>query len=108
MPFFEVREYTMRRGREADWVRLMDQRIIPLVTRQGMVVVGSFVDEADPSHYIWISRFDSDEQREELYRLSYVDNAEWTGELAPLVPEMVDRSAIKVWRMNPTQRSVLR
>ena len=45
--FFELRQYRVKPERREEWVRLMEETIIPFQIAQGMVVVGSFVGEVE-------------------------------------------------------------
>ena len=105
--FFEFRQYTIFEGKMQEWVQYMEGVIIPMQIARGMVVVGSFVDEQDPNTYYWIRRFDSEEQRVELYKAVY-ESEEWVKTVGPRVGELIDRSKIVVKRITPTPHSVLR
>ena len=69
--FFELRQYRCRPGQREKWVKYMEEVIIPYQVSKGMVVLGSFVGEQEDDLYVWIRRFDSEEQREELYAACY-------------------------------------
>ena len=107
MSFFELREYRTKPGQRENWVRFMEEEVIPYQISKGMVVVGSFVGEQEDDLYIWIRRFDSEEQRQELYEAVYQSDY-WVEVLSPQVPEMMDRERIVVRRIEPTDKSVLR
>ena len=104
--FFELRQYRMKEGQKENWVRLMEETIIPFQIAQGMVVIGSFVGEQEEDLYVWIRRFESEEQREELYEKVYQSET-WRNEIAPLVGDMLDRSKIIVTRLEATPKSVI-
>ena len=104
--FFELREYRMRPGEEANWVNYMEEVIIPFQISKGMVILGSFVGEEEKDLYIWIRRFESEAQREQLYEAVYESDT-WKNEIAPKIPDMMDRSQIKVTRLEATPRSVI-
>ena len=104
--FFELREYRMRPGEEANWVRYMEEVIIPFQISKGMVILGSFVGEEEEDLYVWIRRFESEAQRERLYEAVYESDT-WKNEIAPKIPDMMDRSQIKVTRLEATPRSVI-
>ncbi len=70
-------------------------------------MAGSFVGEEEDDLYVWIRRFDSEEERERLYQAVY-DSDTWKNEIAPKIPEMMIRDQIKVVRLQPTPKSVLR
>ena len=104
--FFELRQYRMRPGQEANWVNYMEEVIIPFQISKGMVILGSFVGEEEEDLYVWIRRFESEEQREQLYEAVYESDT-WKNEIAPKIPDMMDRSQIKVTRLEATPRSVI-
>ena len=107
MAFFELRQYRMRPGQREAWVKMMEEEIIPFQVSNGMVICGSFVGEEDHDLYVWIRRFDSEEQREQQYEAVYQSD-HWKNDLAPRVGELIDREQIKVTRIEPTSKSVLR
>ncbi len=104
--FFELRQYRMRPGHEENWVKYMEKVIIPFQISKGMVILGSFVGEEEKDLYVWIRRFESEEQREQLYEAVYESDT-WKNEIAPKIPDMMDRSQIKVTRLEATPRSVI-
>ncbi|HCK11658.1 MAG TPA: NIPSNAP family containing protein, partial [Candidatus Latescibacteria bacterium] len=63
MAFFELRQYRIKDGRMNEWVEFMETEIIPYQVSKGMVVVGSFVAEEEEDLYIWIRRFENEEER---------------------------------------------
>ncbi|NLE43229.1 MAG: NIPSNAP family containing protein [Chloroflexi bacterium] len=105
--FFELRQYRTKPGQRERWVRFMEDVIIPFQVSKGMVVVGSFTGEQEDDLYVWIRRFDSEEQREQLYRAVY-ETDQWKDVIAPQVGEMLDRERTVVTRLMPTPRSVIR
>jgi hypothetical protein len=103
---FELRQYHVRPGQQAAWVKCMDEEIIPFQTKMGMVIVGTFVGEEDDSVYIWIRRFENEAERERLYEAVYQTDY-WRNEIAPKVGAMLDREQMKVTRLTATPRSVI-
>jgi hypothetical protein len=101
---FELRQYRIREGRMADWVRLMEDEIIPFQVAQGMVILGSFTGESDPDAYVWIRRFKDEDERTRLYKAVY-QSEHWRDNLAAPVSEMLIREEIKVTRLVPTAKS---
>jgi hypothetical protein len=104
--FFELREYRAKPGQRETWVKFMEEKIIPFQVSKGMVVVGSFVGEEEDDLYIWIRRFDSEESREKLYAAVYESDT-WKNDIAPRIPELMDREKVVVRRIKPTPKSVL-
>ena len=105
--FFELRHYRIRDGMRDRWVKLMEERIIPYQVARGMVIVGSWVDQEQPDHYIWMRRFESEDERKTLYKAVYEDPL-WNAEFKPHIDEMLDRSKIVVTRLQATSKSVMR
>jgi hypothetical protein len=105
--FYELRQYQTRPGKRDEWVRYMEEVIIPFQVSKGMVITGSFVDEEHEDGYVWIRRFESEDQREHLYAAVY-DSDPWKNEIAPPIGELLIRDAAVIRRLVPTSRSVLR
>ncbi len=104
--FFELRQYRIKRGMREQWVKLMEEKIIPFQVSQGMVVVGSFIAPEEENLYVWIRRFENEEERKALYQKVY-ESEYWTGECKPGCDEMLDRSGMKITRLEPTPKSVI-
>jgi hypothetical protein len=104
--FFELRQYRTMPGQRANWVRFMEEVIIPFQFAQGMVILGSFTGQEDDDLYVWIRRFASEEERVRLYEAVYQSDR-WKNEIGPRVPEMIDVKQIKVTRIDATAKSIL-
>lgn len=104
---FELRQYRGQPGKRDDLARFMEEVVIPFQISKGMVIAGSFVGEDDPDLYVWIRRFDSEEQRERLYEAVYQSD-EWKNEIAPGIMPLLDREKMVITRLTPTPRSVIR
>lgn len=107
MPFYELRQYEIRPGKMAAWLTLFEEEIVPFQVARGMVIAGSFHGEEDDSVFVWLRRFESEAEREKLYAAVYEDK-HWKEVISPKVGELINREAIKVQRINPSSRSVLR
>lgn len=103
---FELRQYQCHPGQREKFVELMESQIIPFQIAQGMSIVGSFVAEEDPNLYVWIRRFDDEEARVALYQAVY-ESDHWKNDIAPQIPDLLDRESINVTRLNPTGASAL-
>jgi len=106
MAFYELRQYKVRPGKMADWLKVMEEEIITSQVAKGMVITGSFRGETDDSVYVWIRRFESEAQREALYKTVY-ESDHWKKEIAPRIPELLDREKMVVTRIVPTTRSTV-
>lgn len=103
---FELRQYQALPDKRDALVELMDTVIIPFQISKGMSIVGSFVGEEDPNLYVWIRRFESEEQRLALYEAVYKTDR-WVDEIGPQVGQLMSRETIVVHRLNPTSSSAL-
>ena len=103
---FELRQYRTKPGQRQKWVTFMEEVIIPFQVSKGMVILGSFVGEEEDNLYVWIRRFASEEERKKLYAAVYESDT-WKNDIAPKVPDMLDREAIKVTRLEATPKSAM-
>jgi hypothetical protein len=106
MAFYELRQYKVLPGKMNEWVKIMEEEIIPFQISKGMVICDSFRGETDDSVYVWLRRFESEAQREALYKAVY-DSNHWKTEIAPRVPNCLDRSGMVVTRIIPTSKSTI-
>ena len=60
----------------------------------------------DESVYVWIRRFENEQERKRLYDAVYQSDY-WKNEIAPKVPTLIDREQIKVTRIVATPHSVI-
>ena len=102
----EFREYTCLPGKRDEWVKLMEEKIVPFQTSKGVVVIGMFISEADPDLYYWIRRFDNEAARVQIYKDVYESDF-WKNEMAPKATECLDRTKTKNVRLLPTPKSVI-
>ena len=104
MAFFELRQYRTKPGQRDNWVKFMEETIIPFLTSKGMVIVGSFIGEQEDDLYVWIRRFENEEQRKQLCAAAY-ESDEWKNDMLPRVGELLDTGKTVVTRLAPTSRS---
>jgi NIPSNAP len=105
--FFEFRQYRIKDGKRERWVKFMEEKIIPFQVARGMVIAGSWIDPEQPDHYIWLRRFESEDERKALYKAVYEDPL-WTTDFKPTIDELLDRSKIVVTRLQATPKSIIR
>ena len=106
MAFYELRQYVIRPGKMEAWLKCMEEEIIPFQVAKGMVITGSYRGEKDDSVYVWTRRFESEAERERLYKAVY-ESDHWLKVLKPKIDTMLDRPRIIVTRLAPTSRSVI-
>ena len=105
--FYELRQYKVLPGKMDEWVKIMEEEIIPFQVSNGMVICCSFRGEQDDSIYIWLRRFESEAQREALYKAVY-ETDYWKNDMGPRVPNYLDRPNNVVTRIIPTTKSTVR
>ena len=105
--FYELRQYKVLPGKMDEWVKFMEDEIIPFQVAKGMVICGSFRGEEDESIYIWLRRFESETGREKLYEAVY-ESDHWKTEVSPRVSDYLDRDAAVITRIVPTAKSTVR
>ena len=103
---FELRQYRLKPGQRERWVKWMEEKIIPYQVALGVTVLGSFVAEEDPDLYVWIRRFDSEEERQRLYSEMY-ESPIWLNDIKPVNDEMIIREKIQVTRLLATPGSAI-
>jgi hypothetical protein len=104
--FLELRHYRIKEGLRDRWVALMEEKIIPFQISKGMVVIGSFVGQEEEDLYVWIRRFEDEEERERLYKAVY-DTDYWRNEIDPQVAQMLNREKTVITRLAATPKSVI-
>lgn len=104
--FFEFRFYRVKEGCREAFVKLMEEEIIPFQVAHGMVVLGSFVGQQEDDLYVWIRRFESEEEYTALCKAVYESDT-WKNVISPKVGELLYREKIVVYRLVPTAKSVI-
>ena len=105
--FYEIRRYQVQPGRRDEWVRYMEEVVIPFQQSKGMDVTASFIDEEEDDGYVWIRRFEDEAEREALYAAVY-DSDEWKDDIGPAVHKLLIVEKNVVTRAVPTPASPLR
>ena len=106
MAFYEIRQYQIHPGRMNEWVKVMEEEIVPFQVSKGMVICGLFRGETDDSVWFWIRRFESEAQREQQYKDVY-ESDYWKTKIAPRVPDCLDRDKMVITRIVPTAKSTV-
>ena len=107
MAFYELRQYKVLDGQMENWLKVMQEEIIPFQVGKGMGIAASFRGEDDDSVYVWIRRFENEAERERLYDEVYGSDY-WKDDVSPRLSSMLDREAMVVTRLTPTEMSILR
>jgi len=101
---FELRQYKIRPGKMDAWLKLMQEEVIPFQVSKGAVITAMFQGESDDSLFVWIRRFENEEERTRIWTEIYESDF-WKSSIAPRLDELRDRSAMKVQRVVPTKMS---
>lgn len=101
---YELRQYRIKPGQRANWVKFADEVMIPFQTSRGMTIVGSWTGEEDEDLFVWIRRFESEEDRVRLYAAVY-ESDEWKNSLGPQAMDMLERGKSVITRLVPTPTS---
>jgi hypothetical protein len=104
--FYEIRYYQSQPGRRQEWIRYMEEVVIPFQASKGITVVASFTDEQNPDGYVWIRRFEDETQREAQYSAVY-DSDRWKNDIRPVVYGLLIPDKSVVTRVTPTPASPL-
>ncbi|MEV7026686.1 NIPSNAP family protein [Kitasatospora sp. NPDC093558] len=105
--YYEIRRYQARPGRRDEWVRYMEDVVIPFQSSMGMDVTASFVVDDDEDGYVWIRRFEDEATSEAVYAAVY-GSERWKEEIGPVVRGLLLTEQTVVTRVTPTAASPLR
>ena len=106
--FFELRQYQIKPGQMDNWVKYMDEVIVPFQLSKGMVIIGNWSGVEEENLYVWIRRFENEDERQRLYKAVYESDT-WTKEVKPQVDKMLDRDkGLSVKLIQPSPMSIIR
>ena len=103
---FELRQYRIKKGKMKQWVRLAEEVVIPFQISQGMVVVGSFGGQEEKDLFVWIRRFENEQERKRLYKKVY-ESETWLKQIKPEVDKVLLRPKMVVTRLEATPKSII-
>ena len=123
-PFFELRIYEVYPNKMSDWIKFMNEEIIPFQREKGMEINGTFVmDSSDKffekggerkmlseekgSTYVWIRRFLDQDHKKRLYEAVY-ESSEWIDYYRPKVSKLINLNTIVVHNLTATAMSLLK
>ena len=104
--FFELREYRPKPDMRDAFVKRWEEVVIPFQMSKGMVIVGSFVSPEEDDLYVWIRRFENEEEYQRIYKAVY-DSDTWKNEISPINRTMHYPEKIVVRRLEATPGSVI-
>ena len=123
-PFFELRIYEVYPNKMSDWIKFMNQEIIPFQREKGMEINGTFImnssdkffeeggerkmlSEEKGSTYVWIRRFLDQDHKKRLYEAVY-ESSEWIDYYRPKVSKLINLNTIVVHNLTATAMSLLK
>jgi hypothetical protein len=104
--FYELRQYTVRPGKMAEFVDVMEKEVLPFQISKGAVITGLFRGETDDSVYVWLRRFESETERVRLYKEVYESDF-WKNTMGPKIGTLIEREKNHVQRIVPTRLSTM-
>ena len=123
-PFFELRIYEVYKNKMPDWIKFMNEEIIPFQRAKGMEINGTFVmdssdnffeeggerkmfSEVKGSTYVWIRRFLNKDHKNELYKAVY-ESGESITYYGLKVKELINLNTIIVHNLSATEMSLFK
>jgi hypothetical protein len=105
MSVIRVRIYTIHQGKREEFVKLYDEVLLPAQRQFGLEVLGQFISLDDDQTFIWLRRFDSQQERQRKWDEFYGSDL-WRNQLGPRAnPLMQDTS--NVIAVQPTPGSAI-
>jgi hypothetical protein len=101
MSLIEVRIYRIHQGKRDEFVKLYDEFLLPAQREFGLNVLGQFISLDDDQTFVWLRRFDSQEERQRKWDEFYGSDL-WRTRLGPRAnPLMKDTSNVIVVQPTP-------
>ena len=82
MAVVEVRIYTVHEGKRDEFVKLYDEVLLPAQQQFGMAVLGQFTAVDDANTFVWLRRYDSQQERQRKWDEFYGSDL-WKNDLGP-------------------------
>ncbi len=98
---YELREYRVKPGCQAEFVRFMDEELLPFQASKGVEAFGPFTVPREPARYLWIRIFADEKTKERICREIY-GSREWEERLLPKAAALTDRDAARITPLEPT------
>ncbi|CAB4243624.1 NIPSNAP family containing protein [Methylacidimicrobium sp. AP8] len=103
---YELREYAIKPGCLEEFVRFLDEELLPFQASKGVRVVGSFTVSGDSGRYVWIRAFADEKERERICQAVY-GSPEWKERFGPRCEQLMEAQGIRVSILEPTPASQL-
>ncbi len=103
---YELRQYTVKKGKMKEWLKIMEEDVVPFQASQGMVIPACFTVPKQKDRFIWLRRFRSEAERKKQYRKVY-ESDQWKNVIQPKIDKVLDIPAIVVTDLAPLPYSML-
>lgn len=103
---YELRIYHIKPDMMKEWIKLMEEKIIPFQKHCGMKIIASFVGTQDRDLYIWLRVYENENERSRLYDKVY-GSGHWKDVVRPLIGDMLIREKTEVIMMESVSSSIL-
>ncbi|CCN68784.1 conserved hypothetical protein [Vibrio nigripulchritudo SFn118] len=92
----ELREYKLFEGEKENWLKFMDEVVLPHQIKCGMKILfqSIYEDESKNVWFVWARQYDSEEHKIKANEATY--NEWWISEVRPKVFTMIDKDAVRV------------
>ncbi|MGD9896652.1 MAG: NIPSNAP family protein [Candidatus Methylacidiphilaceae bacterium] len=101
---YELREYRIKPGCLDEFVRFMDEELLPFQAGKGVKVIGSFAVKGDPTRYVWIRAFADAKERERICQAVY-GSSEWEQRYLQRCDALMELDAVEITLLEPTPGS---
>ena len=103
---YELRQYRVKKGKMKQWLRLMEEEIMPFQVAKGMAIPAMFTASRKKDLFVWLRRFKNESERTRLY-LAVYETEHWKNVIQPKVETVLHVPKIVVTDMEPTPKSIL-
>ncbi|MGH3739073.1 MAG: NIPSNAP family protein [Micromonosporaceae bacterium] len=103
MSVIELRIYTIHEGKRDEFVKLYDEVLLPAQRKYGMNILGQFTSLDDDNTFVWLRRYDSQEERRRKWDEFYGSDL-WQKELGPVANALM-KDSTNVIAIEPTPGS---
>lgn len=76
MPVAHLRTYTINKGQMDSWLKLFDERLVPLLTEHGIKVEGKWVND-EQTQFIWVRSYGETEADLEAKEAAFYGSEWW-------------------------------
>jgi hypothetical protein len=105
MAVIEVRIYTIHQGKREEFVKLYDEVLLPAQRQFGLEVLGQFISLDDDQTFIWLRRFDSQQERQRKWK-GFGGSDLWRNQLGPRANPLLQDTS-NVHTVQPTPGSAI-